>query len=249
MGASPALTGDVLHIRYVPLDLGRKWDRNPKRHDLDTLIISIVRHGFRDAPIYDETLNAISAGNGRTTAAVMLRDEPDYVRDLAPEWDGKPPAGIALDADGNWHIPMQFGVNAESVAAAEAFAVAHNNLTMSGGDFSFLDIAGMWEREAYAELLDELDDAGELPVGVTDDDLVELQSLFDDVPSLDELAGEHGEPDDVDNWPMLRLKLEPLTFDEYEKLMDAAPGEEEHHKFAALMRSIDYAALTQAEDG
>ncbi len=248
MGNSPALTGDVLHIRYVPLDLGRKWDRNPKRHDLDTLILSIVRHGFRDAPIYDETLHAISAGNGRTTAVAILRDEPDYVRALAPDWDGQPPAGIALDDQGDWHIPMQFGVNAESVAAAEAFAVTHNNLTMAGGDFSFLDIASMWEREAYAELLGDLESAGELPVGVTDDELAELQSLFEDVPTLDELAAAHGEPDDADNWPMIRLKVDPLAYDEFEKLMDAAPGEAEHHKFAALLQAVDYAALAQSED-
>ena len=65
MGKSPTLTGDVLHIRYVGVDTARKWERNPKQHDLDGIVLSILKHGFRDAPIYDETLNAISAGNGR----------------------------------------------------------------------------------------------------------------------------------------------------------------------------------------
>ncbi len=87
------------------------------------------------------------------------------------------------------------------MATSEAFAVTHNNLTMAGGDFSFLDIAIMWEREAYVELL-----------GVTDDDLAELQSLFEYVPTLDELAAAHGEPDDADNWPMIRVKVDPLAY-------------------------------------
>jgi hypothetical protein len=72
---------------------------------------------------------------------------------------------------------------------------------MAGGDFSILDIATMWEREAYAELL-----------GARDDDLPELQSFFEYVPKLDELAAAHGEPDDADNWPMIRLKVDPLAY-------------------------------------
>ena len=168
MAEEPQLQGDLLHIRYVPLSQARLWDRNPKKHDSDQLIESIRRHGFRDAPIYDETLDAISAGNGRTTAVAAMRDAGE-----------EPPAGIAVDEAGEWYVPMQFGVNAESIAAAEAFAVAHNNLTMAGGGFSFLDIAKMWEAEAYADMLHDLRAAGELPVGVTSNDIDQLLKQAD----------------------------------------------------------------------
>ncbi len=73
-----------------------------------TLILSIVRHGFRDAPIYDKTLHAIDAGNGRATAAAILRDEANYVRALAPDWDGKSPPDIALDDAANRISPVVF---------------------------------------------------------------------------------------------------------------------------------------------
>ena len=115
----------------------------------------------------------------------IIKDDPQRVLYLVPEWDGEPPAGIAVDEEGEWYVPMQFGINAESIAAAEAFAVAHNNLTMAGGGFSHMDIAKMWDTETYADLLFELRQADELPVGVESvdvDDLLKSLELHDEFP-------------------------------------------------------------------
>lgn len=95
---------DSLTIVYLPIDQVALWDKNPKRHDVDGLKASILRHGFRDAPIFDATLNALAAGNGRTRVARMLRDE------------GNPaPRGVRLDEHGGWLVPVQCGVDAATL--------------------------------------------------------------------------------------------------------------------------------------
>lgn len=251
MGQAPSLSGDVLHIRYVPVDVSKKWDRNPKRHDLDAIVASIIRHGFRDAPIYDSTLNAIAAGNGRTTAVAFIRDNPDEVRVICElnniEWTGNPPAGIAVDSEGVWYLPMQFGVDADSIAAAEAFAVAHNNLTMTGGDFSFLDIASMWDKSAYADLLADLEKVGEMPVGITESDLTDLRQLLDGEsyhpPSLTDLEQEYGDPEERDFWPVVRLVVTPEANEMFMSYMRETGIDDEPVAFEKVMRAVDVTTL------
>ena len=82
----------------------------------------------------------------------------------------EPPRGIAVDDEGEWHVPIQFGVNARSRAAAEAYAIDANNLTMTGGDFTVWDVGRMWD-EGYTGMLEGLAGADELPVSVDGDDL------------------------------------------------------------------------------
>jgi hypothetical protein len=147
-----------LELRYVPLDTLRRWDRNAKRHDYGALVESITRHGFRDPPSYDAALNGgeggIVEGNGRGDALSMM-----HAQGMSA------PRGI-VEQDGAWLVPVLFGLDAESQAAAEAYAVAHNNLTMAGGDFTDLDMAGMWEPDGYAAVLADLAAQGETPVTV-----------------------------------------------------------------------------------
>lgn len=158
--AGEKLAGDLLIVRYVRLDQVELWDENPKLHDTGGIIRSIKRHGFRDAPIYDETLGALVAGNGRAHALrVMLRSGE------------APPIGIAVGGDGMWYMPVQFGVNAPSIEAAEAFGVDHNNLTLTGGDLTLFDMARMWDEEGYKELLKKIADAGDLLVSMDMDDI------------------------------------------------------------------------------
>ena len=71
---------------------------------------------------------------------------------------------------GEWAVPILFGVDAASAAAAEAYAVDHNNLTMTGGDFPVWDVARMWGNE-YTTILQDLAGQGQFPVTVDGDDL------------------------------------------------------------------------------
>jgi len=163
------LTGDLLTLRYVALDdaLAWLWDDNPKAHDLPRLRASIRLYGFRDPSIYDGTLDAIAAGNGRLEALDAIRSD-----------DEDPPRGIGLTADGAWCVPLIFGADAHSQALAASFGIDHNNLTLVG--FGADDVKRMWTQADYLRLLKRLADEDALPVTVPADDAQALLALLDE---------------------------------------------------------------------
>lgn len=142
---------DALELRYIPLAQAKRWDENPKLHDLDRLIISIETHGFGDPPKFDATLDGLVYGNGRTEALERMRQA-----------DKEVPRGIAVLEDGEWAVPVIFGVDAESKAAAVAFAVDHNNLTLLGGDLGFADLLQIWDETGLQAALESAPGASEL---------------------------------------------------------------------------------------
>lgn len=156
-----------LEIKYISLSEAIIWDRNEKRHDIGGLVTSIKRHGFKDAPKFEPSLNGgkggIVEGNGRITALNMMKEDGEEI-----------PRGIKLNGN-DWLVPVAFGVDAHSEKAAEAYAIDHNNLTMAGGDFTGIEMAQMW-NDGYTEILADLAMFDELPVSVTGDDLDDLIS-------------------------------------------------------------------------
>ena len=154
---------EKLELRYVPLTQATVWDENPKRHDIGALIRSIELHGFGDPPKYDAQLGGLVYGNGRTEALELMRRE------------GKePPRGILKLEDDEWAVPVIFGVDAESKAAAVAFAIDHNNLTLLGGNLGFSELLAMWDEEGLQRVLGEVPDAGELLASLDADDVAAL---------------------------------------------------------------------------
>ena len=154
------MADERLELRYIPLTQARRWDENPKRHDLDALVRSIETHGFGDPPKLDSTLGALVYGNGRTEALEKMHQA------------GKePPRGIGVTDDGDWAVPVIFGVDAESRAAAVAFAIDHNNLTLLGGGLAAEDLLQVWDEEGLQRVLGEIPDAGALLASLTQDDV------------------------------------------------------------------------------
>lgn len=117
-----AMSGERLRLLYIPLDQAALWDENPKEHELHLIAASIRKHGFRDPMAYDGTLEAFIEGHGRTHALRWIRNQGE-----------EPPRGIGLHPDLGWCIPVLFGIDAKSLEAAKAYAVGHNQLTISGG--------------------------------------------------------------------------------------------------------------------
>lgn len=152
---------DTLTIRYMRLDDAAKlrWRKNPKLHDIGAIVESIRRYGFIDPPGFDATLGAFTYGNGR---------------DEALEWmyaQGEPlPRGILVADDGMWLMPVKVGLDQATAEQAEALALDHNNLTLSGGPFTAYDMARMW-GEGYTEILASLATADALPITVDGDAL------------------------------------------------------------------------------
>lgn len=180
--ATPA--PDTLDLRYIPLADASRWDENPKKHDIDALIQSIELHGFGDPPKFDAKLGALTYGNGRVEALERMRAE------------GRPaPRGIAVDGDGEWAIPMILGLDAQSKAAAIAFAVDHNNLTLLGGELGFIDMLAMWDEEGLQGVLQGVPDASNLLASLDEEDVAALlvgpefePVRADDQSQLDEKA-------------------------------------------------------------
>jgi hypothetical protein len=173
---------EKLTLRYVPLSQARRWDENPKRHDLDALVRSIETYGFGDPPKYDATLGALVYGNGRTEALERMR-----------EAGKEPPRGIGVLEDGEWAVPVIFGVDAGSRAAAVAFAIDHNNLTLLGGNLGLEELLGIWDEEGLQRVLSGTPDAGPLLASLSSADVDALlrgpdfePTAGDDQPRLDE---------------------------------------------------------------
>ncbi len=153
---------EQLQVKYIPLDDARAWEANPKLHDLGQLAASIARHGFKNPPRYEPALNegrgGVVAGNGRIEALTWMRAQGQ-----------EPPRGIAV-VDGAWHVPVLFGVDAASEAAAEAYGLDDNSSVLAGSDFTALDAARLWTDD-YVAMLQRLAEQGELPITVDGDDL------------------------------------------------------------------------------
>ncbi|NJL28743.1 MAG: hypothetical protein HC897_13045 [Thermoanaerobaculia bacterium] len=157
------MSDEKLELRYIPLDQARRWDDNPKKHDLPALIKSIETHGFGDPPKYDAALGALVTGNGRTEALEQMRAE------------GKvPPRGIAVLEGGQWAMPILFGVDAASRAAAVAFAIDHNNLTLLGGGLGFTDLLAIWDEQGLQKVLADVPDASKFLASLDSQDLDSL---------------------------------------------------------------------------
>ena len=154
------LTGELLDIRYIPLSQAVLWDENPKEHDLGALAEAFARYGFADPPKYDAQLGALVYGNGRTHALQLMHKGGE-----------QPPRGVGVLPDGEWAIPVKFGVDAASRNEARAFAIDHNNLTMVGGEYTALDMARMWDGEQYLAVLSDLAAQEVAAVTVDGDDL------------------------------------------------------------------------------
>jgi hypothetical protein len=151
-----------LDLRYIPLTQARRWDANPKKHDLDAIVRSIETHGFGDPPKFDATLGALVYGNGRTEALERMR-----------EAGRQAPRGIGVLDDGDWAIPVIFGVDAESHAAAVAFAIDHNNLVLGGG-LGVEEMLGMWDEQGLQRVLADTPDAGALLASLAPGDVEAL---------------------------------------------------------------------------
>lgn len=171
---------DLLSLRYVPISKVELFDSNAKLHNLDQIIQSIARYGFKSAAKWESTLNdgrgGIVAGNGRIEALRVMEERGD---DL--------PVGIAQDTDtGEWCVPVLFGVEASSEAVARAYALDDNNLTLLGGDFALADLAKLYDQDLLMAELKELAQSGDLPVTFDNDFTEDALQLLANGDSTDD---------------------------------------------------------------
>lgn len=97
------------------------------------------------------------------------------------------------------------------------------------------------DREQLSALLDEVS-TGDAAVQAMLDQLAQ-DGQYGEVPSLDDLAAEHGDPSERDFWPVVRVQVSPETHERYQSLMGQAPGTDEGERFARLLEAVDAAVL------
>ncbi len=153
---------EQLRLEYIPLAKAVEWDwkDNPKLHDMGALARSLQKNGMIDPSKYDTSLKALIYGNGRMQALVAMKAQ-----------GLPPPRGVLVNKQsGEWVVPVMFGVDAKSAAAAKAAAIDHNNLTLMGGDFTAVDMAKMWGGN-YAKVLTEIQAGAEQMLTVDSQDI------------------------------------------------------------------------------
>ncbi len=165
-------------VEYTALSDLRRWDRNPKLHDLAAIAASIRRHGFVECIVVDERTGKMVAGHGRDETLEMMKRA------------GEPaPKRIKVREDGEWLVPVLTGIAFEDESTAEAYIIGSNRLVELGG----------WDEEALQAIITtegfDADGTGlhlEMPEHET---MLLDQSGLDPVAAADEGgAGESEEP-------------------------------------------------------
>lgn len=149
------------HIVYMGLTELRSATRNPKKHDLPSLVGSLRRYGWTNPAVLDERTGLLVAGHGRLEAAFMCRQAGD-----------PPPGGVHVDDDGEWLVPVLRGWESRNDTEAEAYIIADNQLTIAGG----------WDLAALGPMLEDVvtEDAPLMEtLGWTADDLDDLLRRYD----------------------------------------------------------------------
>lgn len=145
-------------VEYMRLDALVPAPRNPKGHNIDEIRASIERFGFTAPPELDDRTDRLVAGHGRVESLSIAH---------ALELDA--PDGIDVDkSDGMWLVPIVRGWASKDDAEAEAYVIAANRLTETGG----------WDQpDVLADMLRAHRDAGTLDgIGYTSHDVDVLVS-------------------------------------------------------------------------
>jgi hypothetical protein len=95
---------------------------NPKDHDIGLIDTGINKHGFRGAVMIDERSGKLQAGHGRVTTLAQKKAAGE-----------SPPAGVRVDGEGNWLVPVIRGEAWRSDADARGFVTLDNQAAIAGG--------------------------------------------------------------------------------------------------------------------
>src|SRR5215467_9634623 len=110
-----------MRVEYLPLTGLKPATRNPKSHQVETVLASMERFGYVAPMILDERSGRLVAGHGRLESLKRAK--------LAGE---EPPDRIRIAGD-EWLVPVVRGVSFTDDREAEAYLLADNQTTILGG--------------------------------------------------------------------------------------------------------------------
>jgi hypothetical protein len=192
---------------YLPLDQLEPFDQgNPKNHAEELIGGSVSHYGFNDAPILDERTGKMVAGHGRREDLIRRRDLGE-----------KPPEGIIVAEDGEWHVLVQRGWRSRSDDDARAYRITHNESTIAGGWDQALLLADLDRIAANPDLLD---------LTGFDSHAIEDLRRLSEAPDLDELADRLGGPKDESSWPIVTIRCPTHVAAAWRQHVDDHGGDE-----------------------
>jgi hypothetical protein len=112
---------DELRIEYMPLAEVKRWPRNPKTHDLDSLGESMDRFGFVMPMLRDDKTGKLVAGHGRL----------ERLQKMKAAGEAAPKRVIVRGSE--WYVPVICGVRFKDPREAEAYLLADNRQVERGG--------------------------------------------------------------------------------------------------------------------
>jgi DNA modification methylase len=110
-----------MRVEYLPLSDLKPAIRNPKSHQVETVLASMERFGYVAPMILDERSRRLVAGHGRLESLKRAKRAGQ-----------KPPDRIRVEGD-EWLVPVVRGVTFTDDREAEAYLLADNQTTILGG--------------------------------------------------------------------------------------------------------------------
>ncbi len=157
---------DKKWYKYIDIYDAIPNERNSKDHDVGVLCESMIRFGFTQPVLINESDNKILAGHGRIKALQQLHNQGyDAPKRIDVSFD------IEDDKIQTWYVPCYY-INIKDKAEAEAYLIADNRLTEIGGwlddklvdslknvleETGTLDGTG-WDLEDLDDIVKELDE-------------------------------------------------------------------------------------------
>lgn len=127
------MVSEAFKVELVAIDKLKAWDKNPRRHDIESLKSSIERFGFRNVVVVNRKNMTVEAGHGRIEAAkelgyqqipVLYVEDDDMTaaafavadnrQNELGEWDEDALAAILkslADAEGDWMQSVGYNDN------------------------------------------------------------------------------------------------------------------------------------------
>jgi hypothetical protein len=127
-------TQSQLRVEYLPLRSLQPAKRNPKKHQIATVLASMSRFGYVSPMILDERTGRLVAGHGRLESLLKAKSEGQ-----------EPPDRIRVQ-QGDWLVPVVRGIAFADDQQAEAFLLADNQTAIVAG----------WDDRELKKIIDEL---------------------------------------------------------------------------------------------
>ncbi|MGW7708285.1 hypothetical protein [Streptomyces sp. NPDC054771] len=226
-----------LRTAHIALDELTPYPGNAKRGVPEAILTSLRRNGQYRSLVVREIPDGpliVLAGN-HTMQALTLHGPGDCGTTLTA--GGRThPCGVCQN-DPGW----QPGARCELVRCDDHTARRINLVDNRSADL------GTYDYEALADILTSLDDLD--GTGYTPRDVEDINSLLTAPPDeVDDLAAEHGEPNEDVFRPKITLTVDAPTFDRWRLALDAHTGRDDEAKLDGLLDEIETARATRDGD-